>query len=62
MNLLAYHLRRVHTEDSAWELVNIAHQIQGQGLQDGGHSANNLREVLLDDLKVGLPFNTALHF
>lgn len=62
MNLLAYHLRDVSTADSAQELANLAHQIQDQRLQDGGHTATNLREVLQDDLKMSLPFNTALNF
>ncbi|THC94412.1 hypothetical protein EYZ11_006109 [Aspergillus tanneri] len=62
MNLLAYHLRDVSTEDSAEELAKLAHQIQDQRLQDGGHTGANLREVVQNDLKMGLPFNTALNF
>lgn len=62
MNLLAYHLRGVSTENSEQELANLSHQIQNQRLQDGGHMACNLREVLHEDLKMDLPFNTALNF
>lgn len=62
MNLLAYHLHDVSTEDSAEALAALAYQVQDQRLQDRPHNACNLREVLEGNLKAKLPFNTELNF
>ncbi|KAJ5191908.1 Nonribosomal peptide synthetases (NRPS) [Penicillium cinerascens] len=62
MNLLAYHLRDVSTDHNPQGLATLADKIQEQRLQDGGHTASNLREILQDDLTMDLPFNTALNF
>ena len=62
MNLLAFHLHDVSTVHSAQDLAAVADQIQEQRLQDSGRTTSNLREIIQDDLKRELPFNTALNF
>ncbi|KAH6648185.1 non-ribosomal peptide synthetase module [Truncatella angustata] len=62
INILAYHLHDVLTDPDPLALARLAQQIQEQRLQDGQHTACNVREVLEHDLRVANPFNTGVNF
>ena len=62
INVLAYHLHDITTENNSLELARIAQQMQEQRAQDSLHSSSNVREVIEKTLDAGKLFNTAVNF
>lgn len=62
INAIPYHLQDVSSEESPFNLAELAQKMQEQRSVDSLHNSSNVREVLEQNLGTSLPFNTALNF